>query len=267
VSQHIKSLESDLRLKLFTRVGRQIVPTPIASEIFPDIEAAFVRVQARLGKLAGGTPEPEGIIRIGMPIEFGSNILVGKLAELGKKYKKLTFEITLDFAGVLHQQLLQGQLDFAFVDEIPVDRRLAYSPVATESLLLCAHRDYVQSMGKVTYTQSYFEKLEYIEYKGSEPILRRWMLHHLKRKNLNLNVRAHIIDVRGIAKFISSGLGAGVLPDHVVTRLKTEGVDLHVFEGRAPKPVRNEIRLVQLKGHDLPSAAKVTFNELKAMFG
>jgi DNA-binding transcriptional LysR family regulator len=261
VSQHIKSLEEDLDLPLFTRAGRKLIPTPIASQIFPDIEAAFVKVTQRLAQVTGADPEPEGSVRIGMPIEFGTNVLVPKLAKVGQKYKRLTFEITLDYASTVHTLLVNGELDFAYVDETPPDRRIRYDAVASENLLLCGSRDYVEKRPRVSYTQSYFEALDYIEYKGSEPILRRWMLHHLKRKNLRLNVRAHIMDVQGVAKFIASGLGVGVLPDHVVGRMREQGTDLYVYEGKA-KPLRNEIRLARLKDHALTRAADAAILEL-----
>lgn len=264
VSQHIKALEEDLGMPLFSRVGRKLVPTEIATQIFPDIDNVFSVVSARLARVTGKELEPEGEVRIGMPIEFGVNKVVPKLAAFGQKYKKIRFEITLDYASVLAQALLRNELDFAYADESPMDRRLEYKAVASEDLLLCASKTYVAGKpppkkGKLA--QAYFEELDYIEYKGLEPILRRWMLHHLKRKNLKLNVRAHIMDVQGVAKFITSGLGAGVLPDHVVAKLKNDGIELHVFEGKG-KPLRNEIRLVKLRGHGLSGPAKLALSEL-----
>ncbi len=261
VSQHIKALEEQIHHPLFTRLGRKIIPTALAHEIYPDIEVAFNRVQDRLQKISGQEREPEGQVRIGLPVEFGTNVMVPKLSVVGQKYRKLTFEITLDYASTLIDMLIRGELDFAYVDESRMDRRLTYEAVATENLLLCGSREYVSKQPRVSYTQSYFEELDYIEYKGSEPILRRWMLHHLKRQNLNLKVRAHILDVQGLAKFVASGLGVGVLPDHVVEKLRAQGVDLHVYEGKS-KPLRNEIRLIRLKGHPLNHAAESTLKEL-----
>lgn len=265
VSQHIKALEDDLKRPLFNRVGRKLVPTELATLIFPDIDNVFSVVSSRLAQVTGKEMEPEGSVRIGMPIEFGVNRVVPMLASFGQKYKKVSFEITLDYASAISQALLRNELDFAYVDETPMDRRIDYKAVGSEDLLLCASKEYVATKpppkrGKAL-AQSYFESLDYIEYKGSEPILRRWMLHHLKRRNLKLNVRSHIMDVQGVAKFISCGLGAGVLPDYVVSKLKSDGIDLHVFEGKG-KPLRNEIRLIKLKGHDLSSAAKLALSEV-----
>lgn len=257
VSQHIKALEEQLKQPLFSRVGRKLIPTALALEIYPELENAFDRVQKHVENASGLERPPKGAVRIGMPVEFGTNILVPQLAHIGQKFNKLTFEITLDYTSTLIDMLIRGELDFAFVDESRMDRRIQYKPVYSETLLLCGSREYVSKQPRVTYSQSYFEDLEYIEYKGSEPILRRWMLHHLKRQNLGLKVRAHIMDVQGVAKFITSGLGVGVLPDHVVEKLRAQGFDLYVFEGKS-KPLRNEIRLVTLKGHPLSHPAEMT---------
>jgi DNA-binding transcriptional LysR family regulator len=264
VSQHIKALEEQLHQALFTRSGRKLIPTALAHEIYPDLEHAFNRVQDRLQMLTGAEREAEGAVRIGLPVDFGTNVMVPKLSAVGQKLRKLTFEITLDYASTITDMIIRGELDFAYVDESRMDRRLSYEPVASETLLLCGSREYVSKQPRITYSQHYFEQLDYIEYKGSEPILRRWMLHHLKRQNLRLNVRAHILDVQGLAKFVASGLGVGVLPDHVVEKLRGQGFDLYVYEGKA-KPLRNEIRLIRLKGHPLSHAAQACLDSLKAL--
>ncbi len=108
------------------------------------------------------------------------------------------------------------------------------------------------------------KSLDFIEYKKAEPFLRRWLQHHLRRKNIRLRVRAHIMDVQGLAKFILSDLGAGILPDHLVKKLKQEGHELYVFEGKG-SPLINEIQLVQVKNFKLGSAAKFTFDQLQQL--
>ncbi len=263
VSQHMKALEKDLKFQLFTRSGRNLIPTHLADEIFPEIARAFTQVTEKINTVKGTAREPEGPVRIGMPIEFGNNVIIPQLSKLGQEMKKLTFEITFDHALILNRKLNDAELDFAFVDESTPHRRLIYEPVGFEHLLLCAGRGYLSGHPRVTYSQSFFEKLEYIEYTGTEPILRRWMLHHLKRKNLRLNVRAHIMDVQGVAKFITTGLGVGVLPDHVVDKLKKDGVEIYVFEGRT-KPLRNEISLARVKDHVLNPAAYAAMTRLRA---
>ena len=79
VSQHIKALEEQLKQPLFSRVGRKLIPTALAFEIYPEIENAFDRVQNLLEKAAGMERPPEGAVRIGMPVELVRDCLVKSL--------------------------------------------------------------------------------------------------------------------------------------------------------------------------------------------
>lgn len=261
VSQHIHTLEEELGQDLFTRFPRKIIPTPFAQELYTIVAQSYQSLDIGLTKLLKMESVISGKVSIGMPIEFGTNIIVPLLSELGLKHPKISFEITLDYTSVLQDKLLKNELDFAFIDEAPKDRRITYQAVASEKILLCTTPQYLARFPKISYHSDYFEKLDYVEYKGEEPILRRWMLHHLKRKNLNLNVRAHIMDVQGVAKFVTSGLGVGALPDHVVEKIKQSGQELRIFEGKS-KPLLNEIRLAQLKNHPLSHVSQITLEEL-----
>jgi len=261
VSQYIQALEEEFGRSLFTRFPRKIIPTPFAHELFEIVNNSYTSLESGLSQLLKIEENITGRVSIGMPIEFGTNIIVPLLAELGIKQSNISFEITLDYTSVLQDKLLLNDLDFAFIDEAPKDARIAYQAVGSEKILLCTTPEYFARHPKVSYSSEYFEKLDYVEYKGEEPIIRRWMLHHLKRKNLNLNVRAHIMDVQGVAKFVTSGLGVGALPDHVVEKLKHSGQEIKVFEGKG-RPLLNEIRLAKLKNHPLSRASQLTLDEL-----
>lgn len=261
VSQHIHALEEEFGQALFTRLSRKIIPTPFAHDLYLIVSQSYQSLEEGLTKLLKIESTISGKVSIGMPIEFGTNIIVPLLSELGLKQSMISFEITLDYTSVLQDKLLKNELDFVFIDEAPKDRRITYQAVGSEKILLCTTPKYLARYPKVSYQSDYFEKLDYVEYKGEEPILRRWMLHHLKRKNLNLNVRAHIMDVQGVAKFVTSGLGVGALPDHVVEKIKQSGQELRIFEGKS-KPLVNEIRLAKLKNHPLSQASQLTLDEL-----
>lgn len=261
VSQHIHALEECIGKRLFTRFARKIVPTPTAHDLYGFCFRHFSDLEKGLNLALQAERAISGRVRIGMPIEFGNNILIPILSEIGIKYPQISFEVTLDYASILQEKIIKNELDFAFLDEAPKDPKLNYEAVSREKVFLCASNSYIKMHPEIAFNKRYFESLDYVEYKGEEPIIRRWMSHHLKRKNLNLNVRVHIMDVQGVAKFIASGLGVGALPDHVVKKMIENGNKIHIFEGRT-KPMENEIRLARLKKHPLSSSSEVTLNEI-----
>ena len=57
-----------------------------------------------------------------------------------------------------------------------------------------------------------------------------WFEHHLK-KSFIPNARASLMDVQGMLRIIECGLGAGVLPLHVISRHNKLKNNLYVFDG------------------------------------
>lgn len=262
VSQHIKALEQELGFPLFDRVNRKLFPTSAASALFARGRKGLAEIEQAVKETRKGVEVAEGLVRVGLPVEFGVNVVIPELSRLGRKHPGIDFNITLDFATVLADLVLRGELDFALIDRFRVHPSLRLEPVATETLLLCGRKDYVKGKGPVQYSTAYFSKLHYVDYREGEPIARAWFRHHLHRHNIDIRVRARVFDVQGIARFIREGLGVGVLPHQVVERLGREGIDLHVYEGKRA-PLRNEICLIQLPLKDRPLHQRLVLDGLR----
>lgn len=264
VSQHIKALEDDLGFPLFERVGRTLLPTPDATEIFERGRKGFSEVVAALSGARANSPTIKGTVRIGLPVEFGNNLVIPELAKLGQKYPDLNFAITLDFATVLSPMVMKGELHMAMIDGFRVDPALRIEAIAEESFVLCGLKSYVKKFGPHKHSTAYYSKLDYVDYREGEPIIRNWFRHHLRRQNIDLNVRARVFDVQGVAKFILSGLGVGVLPDHVVNKLIAQGHELTAFEENR-RPLKNEICLIQLPVRNRTEAERVVIDCLRQL--
>lgn len=262
ISQHIKALEEELGFRLFERVNKKLFPTAKASELYRRGRQGLVDIEQAINEARQIQHTPSGVVRIGLPNEFGKNVAIPELSKLGREFPKLDFQITLDFATVLSGMVLRGELDFALIDRFRVDRSLKLETVANETLLLCGLKSYVKQFGPVKYNSAYFSQLDYVDYKVGEPVVRSWFGHHLHRHNLELRVRAEIFDVQGVAKFILSGLGVGVLPDHYVDSLSQAGSDLFVFDGKRA-PLKNEISLIYLPLKDRIAAQTVVMDRLR----
>ncbi|MCB0348661.1 MAG: LysR family transcriptional regulator [Bdellovibrionales bacterium] len=227
VSQHIKALEDSLKITLFDRINQRIIPTAAAADLYEQCNLGLDTIEKALWKIRGDSTELGGIINIGMPIEFGNSLIIPLLSKFGKAHKNIKYQIYLDFANKLNEMLLDGEIDFAFVDDYKMDKRIQTEIIYTERLALCTHADNVQM--DTTTDRKYFENLSYVDYQKDAPILNMWFEHHLGSK-LNVNVRAYVMDVQGIARFITNGFAAGILPMHVIRKLETEGHKVHIFK-------------------------------------
>ena len=263
VSQHILSLEEELGFALFERVNKKLFPTAHAAFLYRRGRKGLLEIELAVKEVNRAEEKPEGVVRVGLPVEFGNTVVIPELSKLGLQHKLVDFDITLDYGTVLSDLVLKGQLDFALIDRIfRVDSALKVEKVASETLVLCGLKSYVKRFGPQKNSSGYFARLDYVAYKAGEPLVRSWFRHHLGRHNMEIRVRARVFDVHGISNFILSGLGAGVLPHFVVERLKSEGVELHVFEGKRA-PLKNEICMIHLPLKDRPLAQRLAMDCLR----
>ncbi|MBC7397155.1 MAG: LysR family transcriptional regulator, partial [Bdellovibrionales bacterium] len=241
VSQHIKALEDVLELKLFDRIKQKLVPTPSARELYKHTAKSFEDIESILSKLKKTDKELTGMVSLGVPIEFGNNIIIPLLFDFQKKHPKVRFKIRQGFPFEMNNLLLAGELDFAFVDSFAMDKGVTTEVVYNEELDLCVSK----KLGLPQKPQAdfeFYEKLSYVDYQEEQSVLSLWMKHHTQIKGAELDVRAYVMDAQAISRMILQGVGAGVLPGHLVQNLIVQDADIQILKGSG-KPLFNAISL------------------------
>lgn len=246
VSQHIKSLEDVLEVKLFDRIKQRIVPTKEAEALFDEWSGSLLDIEKTLVNLKGGELSLVGNVRVGIPIEFGNNMILPLLAQFAQMHPRVTYDIKYGHASDMNDSLLHGELDFAFLDDFALDRQIQTEVVYHEVHELCASKEYYEKHPAETLDKKYFESLDYMDYLKDEPVLRGWFKHHLGAPNITLKARAHLMDVQGIQAMITSGLGLGILPRHQIKKIDQEKTPLHIFSGSGT-PLKNKISVAYVK--------------------
>jgi DNA-binding transcriptional LysR family regulator len=267
ISQHMKALEDAIGLQLFDRIKQRLVPTRAGKSLYERSKQALAGLEEAFGEIRVSAGELRGTILIGMPIEFGNNMVMPQLASFCQQHPQVKFNVRYGFATRMYELLLRGDLDYAFVDAFAQDRRITTEKVYDETLHLCATPALLKRL-KLSHTKEdlmLFEKLEYVDYQSGEPILRMWSSHNLGEKFMRFNVRATVMDVQGVARLILSGLAAGVLPGHLVQKLEAEGQKLIKFRPRTT-PLTNTISVAYLRERTQSATAMASLEWLKSRF-
>ena len=265
VSQNIKHLEEILDLKLFDRVKQRLLPTEKASILYENCKKNLRGIEQTLLQVTGKEEELMGSVSIGLPIEFGNNLVLPLLHELGEKYPKVTYRIKYGLGNSINKELLSGGLDFAFVDNFNFDKRIKLKKITDEALVMCASESYMKKIGPVINKKGFFEELDYLDYLPDAFVTRSWFKHHFNMSQLNLNLRASLFDVSGLSKMITLGMGVGVLPLYFVEALSKRGQKLVQFQGSG-KPLQNAISVAWLEGKTRSAASEFLFNYLTTSF-
>ncbi|MGE3973315.1 MAG: LysR family transcriptional regulator [Bdellovibrionales bacterium] len=261
VSQHMNSLEEILGVKLFDRVKQRLVATEAGQLLYKQSNTTLNELESVIWQLKGQERAFVGVVNIGMPIEFGNNVVMPLIAEFSKKHPLVNFKFNLGYATTMNELLLKGELDFAIIDEFRMDRNVMTTKVFDEIVELCASEELLKAKGVPKHSISYYESLDYVEYQEGEPLLRMWFGHHLNKPRADVRVKAYIMDVQGIARLIINGVGAGILPSYLIDRLQQSGQKVYVFKGSG-KPLKNSIGIAKLSQRTLSRSAEAAYDYL-----
>ncbi|MBB4930960.1 DNA-binding transcriptional LysR family regulator [Lipingzhangella halophila] len=143
VTVQVKSLENDLDVALFERLGRRVTLTPAGEELRTHARELLERAeQAREAvQLAHGQPhQVNGTLRVAAPGSLCAYRLPGVLRRLKERFPRLSLVFGPAERATVLDTLTDGSLDVGFLlEEDIVAPRLAVERLADEPLRLVAH--------------------------------------------------------------------------------------------------------------------------------
>ena len=142
VSQHVRALEKKLGLSLLHRSTRKLTLTEAGAQYFEgcaDMVAAARRAEQALAR---HRDEPEGELRIAVPIGLGG-LIANALAPM-RKHRKLRLTLLVDDAVV---DVLDARIDIALRVGTLADSSLVARRLGTLRAQLCAAPSYLAERG------------------------------------------------------------------------------------------------------------------------
>lgn len=241
ISQHIQALERSLGEQLFLRQGRKLIPTSFASELYKNLKVHLTSIDNLLVNSSDLKNKMSGIINIGVPIEFGNNMVFPLLRKFSEKYPHIIFKVKYGLAPEMNKYILDGELDFAFIDGLYANSYVSTNVVYREELVLCCTSEYFHRKTKLPNDNSkkFFEQFEYAAYLEDHSILKDWFIKSMNLKSLKLKVLLQTEDAQGVYTFIRESMGVGVIPRHMIKKASSN--QYHVFD--SPTPVLNDIKI------------------------
>lgn len=263
VSQHIKNLENTINVVLFDRLGKNLVPTNMASILYQECASSMDNLEAALLRISKA--EIKGTISIGAPPEFAQNILSPMLVALQNRHDGIVVNLQIGLASQMLQSLLAGEQNIAFMDDFVIDTRLSSHNVFDETIELCVHKDLLNKFASKINSHVLPEDFPLLEYLPGEPTLKKWYAHHCQKIPNKFNVVAYLSNSQNVARMIILARGAGVLTGHHIDDLQAHGHDVQrVIINK--NPLINPISINTLKDKTMSSLEKTVRDFLVQSF-
>lgn len=141
ISDHIRSLEQDLRCRLFDRLGRSIMPTKEAETLYIHAVDIIERAEAIRDILGQFRAEPSGELIIGASTIPGTYLLPATMAEFRKRFPSISFQIVIGDSRAIVDRLLSHELLVGIVGTKLNNNQLHYAPFYDDELIAVASRE------------------------------------------------------------------------------------------------------------------------------
>ena len=141
ISDHIRSLEQDLRCRLFDRLGRSIMPTKEAEALYIHAVDIIERAEAIRDILGQFRAEPSGELIIGASTIPGTYLLPATMAEFRKRFPSISFQIDIGDSRAIVDRLLSHELLVGIVGTKLNNTQLHYEPFYDDELIVVASRE------------------------------------------------------------------------------------------------------------------------------
>lgn len=138
VTKHIKELEEQLGVALFTRHGNNISLTPggqILSRYAENIFRTYAELENELARLSD---VHKGNIVVGASTTLAQYVLPAILAQFKEAHPAVDFTMISGNSELIEQQITSGKADIAIVEGISHHPEIMYTPFVKDEIVLVA---------------------------------------------------------------------------------------------------------------------------------
>jgi len=220
ISAQIQTLEEELSVRLFDRLGRRILLTEAGERLLQYAEKILDLADETLAEIAGAK-ELRGSLTIRIPETFGAY----RLPPIIKRFRSSFPEVRLHFITCAHEglekDLRKGITDLAFLLTESIQADLGVETLGFESIVIVAHTDHPLVAKPVVHVRDL--EGETILLSRVDCSYRRSFQHILDQENVRAGATLEFSSVAAIKKCVMEGVGITILPEVTVAQDIAQG--------------------------------------------
>jgi len=253
VSRQIHQLEEELGVALFTPKGRNLQLTPAGKLFMNRTEAILTDLDRAVLDLQEFMNPEAGEIRIGFPHSLGIHLLPSVIAEYRAEHPNVKFVLKQGTYHVLIRELLEGEIDLAFISPFPKEHdEVEGELLLTEELKVILPEGHLLA----NHTTIRLEQLKddsFVMF-SEHYSLRSIVLDACRKAGFSPHIGFEGEEMDTIRGLVAAGLGVSLLPEMALIETSPMmPVSVRVTE---PQVLRT-IGLIRRRGEKLPLVAEV----------
>jgi DNA-binding transcriptional LysR family regulator len=214
ISQAITSFEGTLGQTLFHRMGNKVVPTEKAIRFYTEVLQYQNNLQTTFSDLLSENSQVEGLLKIGVYLEFAKSKLMPVVEEFLTLYPDVQIKFTFDSPSRIEKLLENNLLDLS-ISIFPHRgiKSIKSQKLYQEELVLIGHRDLIPKQ----ITKEFFNLTPIIDYYPSHVVYKRWWgMHFTQNLSKKINPRVYAATAEMVMELVKRKLGVGVVPRYLL---------------------------------------------------
>ncbi|MFT8328114.1 LysR family transcriptional regulator [Gluconobacter oxydans] len=237
VAQRIRTLEDEIGCPIVQRDGRNVRPTEQGLAIIEQSRAILTSVRDLCAIAA--SDKPVGTLRIGAISSAANGLLPPYLKRFFECFPEIELHITPGSSSGLHNAVLDGNIDAAFIVEPPfeIPKTLVWKTLRSEPLVVLAPEAIQETDPHEILRNHPLIRYDRMQWGG------RLADEYLRKSGIWPHERLELDSLDAIAIIVSQGTGVSLVPDWA--RPWPAGVHLKKIPLPASAPCRNLGFLIQ----------------------
>jgi LysR family transcriptional regulator for bpeEF and oprC len=261
LAKAVARLEETLAVKLFHRTTRQVRLTADGERLFHRCERVLAEIDELQADAAGTRAQPQGMLRLDLPVTYGKRFVLPLLAALQRKHPGLVLDIRMSDQQA---DLVRDGTDLAVRIGALRDSTLVARRVDQQDLVLCAAPDYLAAHGTPRRLEELSAHASIVFRLPTSGRDRPWQFRQRGQAvELVPKPSVRVNETEGLAEAALLGLGLVQVPDYVVQADLARGALVELVPSCRPEPM--PIHLVYPAARLVPARVRAALEALDAL--
>ncbi len=217
VSTTISEIEKQYNVQLFERINRRLVLTDEGKKLLIKAQSVLAAFDDFEESATNSSKKPR--LRIGSSLTIGKQKIPRLLNQLKENFPDIDFQISINQTSIIESKILNGAIDFAFIQGKPSDVNIDSKLIECNTLAVVCGRGY-DMPDSVTLK----ELCDYdLLLREDEGVSREFLDHIFARENIVVNPVMESISNQALISAAVQNLGVTILPESLLSRQLHKG--------------------------------------------